>query len=335
MLALPRSQTLSHPSGVTLKTPLLVPSFSSKGFRKNKNGRSEVWDVFANTAEFLTEALLVSAYDIYYKHLPRPNRFPYSPTITILDSGGYEVGPEYDFSAVYRYDHKVERWGLRQLKTVLDSWPERIPAVFVSFDKVSAGKSLTRQASEARTLFDRYPGHLHNFLMKPSKQFRGSLRDTIRGSQAALKQLRGFHIIGVAEKELGPSMLERMETLATLRRMLDEEGIRSPVQVFGALDPLSSCLYLLAGAEIFDGLTWLRFAYSNGQCTYLPSHGVQMGLDQEDDFLVSKILSDNYSAIRKLQLAMRDFVTTMDFKKLEPHADFLQKASGSLLTRVR
>jgi hypothetical protein len=334
MLVLPRSQTLRHPSGVTFKTPLLVPSFSSKGFRKNRKGRSEVWDVFANTAEFLTEAILVSAYDVFYKHLPRPNRFPYTPKITIVDSGGYEIGPEYDFSAVYRYDHRVKPWGLTRLKTVLDSWPEHMPAVFVSCDKVSAGKSLAKQASEARALFERYPKHLHNFLMKPSKQFRGSLRDTIKGSHAALKQLRGFHIVGVAEKELGSSMLERMETLATLRRMLDDEDIRSPIQVFGALDPVCSCLYLLAGAEIFDGLTWLRFAYSNGQCTYLPSQGVLMGLDSEDDFLVSKILSDNYSALRKLQLAMRDFVATSDFRKLEPHAEFLQKASDSLSTRV-
>jgi hypothetical protein len=334
MLALPRSQTVSHPSGVTFKTPLLVPSFSSKGFRIDRKGRSEIWDVFANTAEFLTEAILVSAYDIHHKHLPRPHRFPYKPTITMVDSGGYEVGPEYDLSAVYRYDHKVKPWGLKRLKTVLDSWPKHMPAVFISYDKVSAGKSLAKQASEARSLFDRYPNQLHNFLMKPSRQYGGSLRETIRGSQASLKQLRGFHIIGVAEKELGPSMLERMETLATLRRMLDEEGIRAPIQVFGALDPVCSCLYLLAGAEIFDGLTWLRFAYSNGQCTYLPSHGVLMGLDSEDDFLVSKILSDNYSALRKLQLAMRDFVTTRDFTKLEPHAEFLEKASDSLLTRV-
>jgi hypothetical protein len=335
MLALPRSQTLSHPSGVTLKTPLLVPSFSSKGFRVNKKGRSEIWDVFENTAEFLTEAILVSAYDIHHKHLPRPGRFRYKPTITFVDSGGYEVGPEYDLSAVYRYEHKEKPWGLRQLKTVLDSWPGHMPAVFVSCDKVSAGKSMGRQASEAHGLFERYPRQLHNFLMKPSGQFGGSLRDTIRGSQAALKQLRGFHIIGVAEKELGSSMLERMETLATLRRMLDEAEIRSPIQVFGALDPVCSCLYLLAGAEIFDGLTWLRFAYSGGQCTYLPSHGVLTGLDSEDDFLVSKILSDNYAALRKLQLAMRDFVTTGDFRKLEPHGEFLQKASDSLLTRVQ
>jgi hypothetical protein len=79
MLVLPRSQTLRHPSGETFTTPLLVPSFSSKGFRINKNGRSEIWGVFANTAEFLTEAILVSAYDIHHKHLPRPNRFRFKP----------------------------------------------------------------------------------------------------------------------------------------------------------------------------------------------------------------------------------------------------------------
>jgi hypothetical protein len=34
---------------------------------------------------------------------------------------------------------------------------------------------------------------------------------------------------------------------------LDEAGVKSPIHVFGALDPLTVCLYFVAGAEVFDG----------------------------------------------------------------------------------
>ena len=42
---------------------------------------------------------------------------------------------------------------------------------------------------------------------------------------------------------------------------LDDAGVGIPIHVFGSLDPLISPIYWLAGAEIFDGLTWINMAY--------------------------------------------------------------------------
>lgn len=330
-----RSSTINHPSGVTVKTPLLVPSFSSKGFRFDRKGKCEIKDVFKNTAEILIESMLVSAYDIYYGHLPKPNRFPCTPTLTFVDSGGYETGADHDFSAIFRHNHKIATWNLERLKSVLRSWPDRVPAVFVNYDKGSAGKPLLQQIEDARELFSRYPKHLHNFLIKPTRRCEGLLSNTIRTSQPVLKELHDFHVIGMTEKELGHTMLDRMETVATLRRNLDAATIASPIQIFGALDPLSSCLYFLAGAEIFDGLTWLRFAYSNGRCVYTRNYGVlHEGVDGHDDFIDSKIFSNNYSELRKLQLSLKDFISTHKFEKLSPHSDFLSGAYDSLIARI-
>jgi hypothetical protein len=104
-----RSTTIRHPSsGIILKTPLLVPSFSSRGFRFDKNDASEIRKVFTNTAEILTESMLVSAYDIAYGHLPKPHKFPCTPFLTIVDSGGYETGADHDYSSVYRHVHKTK-----------------------------------------------------------------------------------------------------------------------------------------------------------------------------------------------------------------------------------
>ncbi len=330
-----RSTTIRHPSGVSLKTPLLVPSFSSRGFRFDKKDRSEIRDVFINTAEILTDSMLVSAYDIAHGHLPKPERFPCTPFLTIVDSGGYETGADHDFSSIYKHAHKAEAWSLKQLQKVLDTWPARIPAVFVNYDRDSVGQTLSRQLTNATKLFSRYPNQMHNFLLKPTSRCKGLLRNTVKLLEPVVKELGAFSIIGITEKELGHTMLDRMETVASLRGILDKVGIKSPIQVFGALDPLSSCLYFLAGAEIFDGLTWLRFAYAGGQCVYPHNYGVlSAGVEGHDDFIQSKMFSDNYSELRKLQLAMRDFASTNNFAKLKPHENFLHEAYDSLVGRI-
>ena len=67
----------------TERTPLLVPSFSSKGF-------PEVADIIKMAEEFIEGPMLVSAYDLHYKHI----RGPFvAPSLLFLDSGGYHRTP--------------------------------------------------------------------------------------------------------------------------------------------------------------------------------------------------------------------------------------------------
>lgn len=80
---LSRSQTIKHPSGVKFETPLLVPSFSSKGFKIDKMTDNEIWSDVRGFLDFtsyrLNDSLLISAYDIYYKVIPEPIDFPAKP----------------------------------------------------------------------------------------------------------------------------------------------------------------------------------------------------------------------------------------------------------------
>ena len=58
-----------------MTTPLLTPSFSSKGFaRSKKNGKSEIGKIFATAGEFLTEVFLISAYDIFLRKRSGPQK---------------------------------------------------------------------------------------------------------------------------------------------------------------------------------------------------------------------------------------------------------------------
>jgi hypothetical protein len=280
--------------------------------------------------------MLVSAYDIYYGHLPKPDRFPASPTLTFIDSGGYETGSDYDLSSAYQYDHTTQQWTLPKLHAVLRHWPSSFDAVFVSFDKDSVGKSLQYQVDEARRLFDLYPHQLHNFLLKPTRGSRHRIANMLHDIRAQAKSLSGFHVIGVTEKDLGNSTLDRMATVARLRMILDDAGVRAPLQIFGALDPVSSPLYFIAGAEIFDGWTWLRFAYLDNHCVYHQNYAVlKVGIGPDDDFAKSKMLSDNYAALSDLQLAMQRFAVDRNFAHFGPHAGAFQRATDSLGTREK
>jgi hypothetical protein len=280
--------------------------------------------------------MLVSAYDIYYGHLPKPQRFPAAPQLTIVDSGGYETGSDYDLSAVYQYGHVTREWTLSRLQTVLRDWPSDLDAAFVNFDKGSVGAPLQRQIDDARRLFDLFPRQLHNFLIKPSLRSKHRIANMLNEIRTRASSLSGFHIIGVTEKDLGDSTLDRMATVAQLRIILDEAGVRSPIQIFGALDPVSSPLYFIAGAEIFDGLTWLRFAYVNNQCVYHQNYAIlKVGIDPHDDFVRSKMLSDNYAALRDLQLSMQRFAVDRDFSHFGSHGEALQRAADSLGVREK
>ena len=130
--------------------------------------------------------------------------------------------------------------------------------------------------------------------------------------------------------------MDRMVNVARLRAALDAEDVNIPVHVFGALDPLSVCLYFIAGAEIFDGLTWIRYAYHAGRCIYTHNHGaLAYGLHLSDDLVKSRAIAENYYCLQELQQKLREFHSTRSFDKLEPHGKFLANALDSLDTRLK
>lgn len=281
-MGLARKSGIKHPAGITVKTPLLVPSFSSKGFRlqnplkgrrqkyfprpriklsPEKNGTtgwvSDVAGIFTGAAETITESVLVSGYDIFHGHIPLPFKIM-TPEITFVDSGGYEVQNGYDYSEVVYSERPTNEWDSLKYQMVLDVWPKHVPAVFVSSDYECRGRPVAKQIEMARELLAKYRStQLCAFLAKPVSK-ETTFRSTLREIRNSIDDLSNFDIFAVAEKDLGSSVLLIMENIARVRIALDEAGLTIPIHVFGSLDPLTSCLYFLAGAEIFDGLTWLR-----------------------------------------------------------------------------
>ena len=63
------------------ETPLLLPSFSSKGF-------PQIAEIMDFISAFITSPILISAYDLHYKNVPKKITFS---ELLFLDSGGYEA----------------------------------------------------------------------------------------------------------------------------------------------------------------------------------------------------------------------------------------------------
>ncbi len=326
---------LVHPSGASLETPLLVPSFSSKAFGFGRRGRPEVNRVLDVAQEFITRTCLVSAYDIQYGYIPEPENLTLSADLMFLDSGGYEVSADHDLSAVEKPVHRPEEWDAAQLEAIWDRWPDSIPAVLVSYDHSNHRRPVSEQLRDAKQAALAKPGHLHSFLLKPEAQEERSLGPALLAIRAHVGELAGFQLVGVTEKELGNSPLERMVRIAGLRQALDNASMPIPIHVFGALDPLSVCLYFVAGAEVFDGLTWSRYAYNSGQCVYVHTNAtVAYGLEVNDDEARVRTIKDNLRYLDQLERSLRRLAETRDWAYLSDNRGFVQTATERMLRQL-
>lgn len=326
---LARSSRIVHPhsAAADLQTPLLIPSFSSKGFGVDSGGDSRVAQVYRLATEFLYESMLLSAYDIHYKFLPTPKSA--IAEVTVIDSGGYEVMEAHDLSEPYRYPIDPKPWDVDRYRSVLDQWPEHVPAAAVSFDHPERRIPLEQQVAEAESLFADYPEFLHIFLVKPETDRQDYIQ--WKKIQDIAESLGEFDIIGLTEKELGSSLFQRMRRIAEMRKWLDKADIDAPLHVFGGLDPISSTLYFLAGAEVFDGLTWLRYGFTDGSAMYTSNYGArEVGVDRRDDLVRAKAMQNNLSYLTDLGSDMRLFLIDREFTRFGVNSSVLERAYDML-----
>lgn len=313
-------------NGLTLfETPLLVPSFSSKGF-------PEMRKIISLMAEFITEAALISAYDIHYKKV-RARELTF-PAVLFLDSGGYEARVEHDLSEAYGSEYKPRKWKLPSYQEVLTSWQLPTPTVAVSFDSPHRHSSLRRQIDSAEHLFNEFPNFVPELLLKPERKGGFIEVEPVMRVSSSLKR---FAVVAVTERELGSKLIIRMEKIARLRQILDSAGVAAPIHIFGSLDTLSTPLYFLSGAEIFDGLTWLRFGYHGGLTLYSQNYGTvqsKNGILKSGRELAHSMWKDNYYYLESLRDQMRYFAQDGDFKHFTSIGSQLARAAEQLYSRV-
>jgi hypothetical protein len=305
------------------RTPLLVPSFSSKGF-------PDVKKIVEYMSELIDGVTLVSAYDLYYKDIVAPFNFP---SLIFLDSGGYESTKDMDLSDFGEKEHVARKWCQAFHEEILADWSPTVPSILISYDHPEERLTVGDQIDRALAMAPGCTGFGREILIKPEKATQHYLH--IPSIVGNVERLKAFDVIGVTEKEVGNSVLQRMQNIAKLRRALDNAGMETPIHVFGSLDTVTTPLYFLAGADIFDGLTWLRFAFYEGQTIYKQNYGAtKLGVKTAAHVIDGLCWNHNYRYMKDLELEMRRFLNGHDFSAFRYHRDLFKNAVDSTTEEV-
>jgi hypothetical protein len=334
---LARSRFLDLPTGARLETPLLIPSFSSRGFAFRPDGLSEVATHLEVTRDYLAEAILVSAYDIHHgmlqetRELLSPDHWDTTwaiPQLLVIDSGGYELGTGWSGSELRHDEPDPLPFTRLDYENLLDRLPIDRDLLVVTWDHLPLSEQrgdFACQIQDAESFSVSRPHLMVDVLLKPPA---GSTLIQPADLRPHVELLRFAHVVGVTEKELGHTIIERASTLASLRRMLDSQGVAAPIHVFGALDPLVVTLYFAVGAELFDGLSWLRYGIYEGIGTYRDAAAILHG-DYESPEDVRRATGQlrYLAALSEQKRALRRFAASNgDFATLGPHATAIERA---------
>jgi len=275
----------------SIETPLLIPAFSSATYGIVDNTKMDlIGKIYMFLKEKIKKASLFSAYDLFNGFINK-NEI-HHPDIVFIDSGIYE------FDCYNKTGKKVE-WSYQKYLETLDSIKPSKSCVLINFDKKTNIKS---QILEANNFFNRYPSCIKDFLYKPNQADQFVDMDELIEN---IDELKKFDIIGITEKELGHSPLKRCENLLKLRLSLNSVNLPIPIHIFGCLDFLSILSFYFCGADIFDGLSWLRYGYYKNISIHVNNYALIEGFWEEN---ISNIYDLTY--IRNLSQLI-DFMEMM------------------------
>lgn len=270
-------------------TPLLVPSFSSRGF--------DIRRMFPVLAPHLSESCLVSAYDMHHGLLP--HSAINEANLVFLDSGGYEIlppadalDPGYEASPALSWDEESHLSLLKRLE----------PHVDVVATTPDLYATVAEQISRAAKFQTAFPAFGASLLMKPTAPGQTLDIDNVVQSVPSLPDV---DVLGFVDKDLGMTPLARCRSLVRVRKALDELGNQIPIHVYGCLDPPSVLAFHACGADIFDGLSWLRFAWSKGKLEYHGTGALRRGAVESSDMAVAY---DHHVANLSELLRLQDLV---------------------------
>lgn len=227
-------------------TPLIVPSFSSRGF-------PSLPDIWNQLSYKLFGVCLVSVFDVTEGFIP--SNVSEMVNVVFWDSGVFEIdGGRKEIIG----DHApatCANWRKEQYHETLRTIGEGANAVVVNFDEVGSLEDQIRRALED---FSLVPYAASDFLIKPAVE---SESVNLPKLGLHLDRLSEVNIFGITTREAGDSLLTRCSSIVMLRDMLDGAGLQTPIHVFGAISPYEILAYFFSGADIFDGLDWLRYSF--------------------------------------------------------------------------
>lgn len=290
-------------------TPLLVPSFSSTIFGlQDKRARKEVSDIYQYLQNKIKNTLF-SLYDIHKKYLT--DEVINSPNVLFLDSGSYE------YLKYKRAGFKV-KWSKELYNNALDKINRKKNIVQVNYDIFD---TINKQIDVASDGFKK--NYFKDFIIKPNKnQYFIDSFDVMSN----VDKLSGFNLIGLTEKELGDSLLKKCQNIIKIRSGLSEEGLEIPIHIFGVIDPLSIILYSLCGADVFDGLSWIKNGFINNLAIYDDNYALLNGFFEfNENNSLQIMLINNLSTLSEVQSNIIKFTRTLDWSVLNINSGLEEK----------
>ena len=280
-------------------TPLLVPSFSSRGF-------PNISTIMQILRVEISNVCLLSAFDIARGYTSIA--FEDIADVVIIDSGVYETTPATIAVDAFLPACTSNDWTREEYRGFLEKSASRMAntnVLSVSFD---AYCSIDEQLEQAREDFKLVPNAATDFLLKPE------MSSNSYGSFLRLgSKLNGFDVIGVTERELGKSAIERCRAILELRTTLDEAGLPTPIDGFGSITPAAVTSYFLSRADIFYGLNWLRVGLDNLWAGAPSEFAVTHALFEfDDDHVMLELWQRNIKILQRTQHALRRFTDDGD-----------------------
>jgi hypothetical protein len=284
------------------------------------------------------QGLLLSAYDIHYRNVLDPDSLSRGfggsvyalPVPLIVDTGWYEYAVGSDVRQPLQDPREPLDWNEDLYRQTIDRFDPEIRALVLSYDRHA---SYDAQLAAAREFFATRRHLASSILLKPPSE--ESQYHDFRRLVADAGALRGFDMVSVAEKDLGNTVIKRLKATVELRDLMDAADAPAPIHILGALDPLFTPLYFSAGAEVFDGLTWLRYAYHDGLCVHRDALSlIQRQIDKRDLFTISDGQLRNLDALRELKRDLQVFADRGEDWAVLRRGDLLQPAHEALLSEV-
>ncbi len=136
----------------------------------------------------------------------------------------------------------------------------------MGYDRIPSYSEVSNTQNNIKISCDflrRYNSHKERVLL-----FHFSLKNTPINEIDTVIQIiqenqQTIDVIGFPQRELGPNIIQACEFIKKLRHKLDEYNIYKPIHIFGCSDPKSIILFVLSGADLFDGLGWIKYAFCN------------------------------------------------------------------------
>ena len=209
-----------------------------------------------------------------------------------------------------------------------------MPTFVTAFDHPNERRTIPQQIDAAVEAFKDFPSLGREILFKPETKGQGFV--PVPKVIAEASRFTEFDIIGITETELGDSFLERMANIARIRVALDQANLSKPLHIFGSLDPVSTPLYFLAGADVFDGLSWIRFAYQDDIAIYHRNNApLKFGITDRDQLSLARSYDANLHYLSELKGRLTRYLLDGDEKRLGRHGQFFATCLDDLRGVVR